>query len=88
MVGNALRILQLAVFSAFLAAPTAWILVFGPAAPYEQRAQTAFPTLTSMIRPEGDGRDQLADSIFERSDLRRIAIGARVFLRTVRNMLG
>lgn len=80
MVGNALRILQLAVFSAFLAAPTAWILIFGPAAPYEQRAQTAFPTLTSMILPEGDGRDQLADSIFERSDLRRIAIGARTSL--------
>lgn len=77
MAGNALRILQLLIFTAFLAAPIVGILAFGPAAPYEQRAQTALPALKAIVAPDGEGRDQLADFIFERSDLRRIAIGAK-----------
>jgi hypothetical protein len=77
MAANILKIVQLALFAAFAAAPVCWMLAFGAAAPYEQRAQTEIPGLGSVIAPEGDARDQLSDAIFERSDLRRIAISTK-----------
>jgi hypothetical protein len=77
MAATALKIFQIALFALFLAAPMAWLVIVGPAAPYEQRKQTDMPRLSTILVPEGEGRDQLADAIFERSYLRRTAIASK-----------
>ncbi len=77
MAASILKVIQLVLFAAFAAAPIGWILVYGPAQPYEQRAQTGMPDPMLTIAPEGEAREQLADAIFERSDLRRMAISTK-----------
>lgn len=72
-----LKGIQLALFATFAAAPIGWMLAFGAAKPYEQRAQASMPDLMSAVAPEGEAREQLSDAIFERSDLRRMAISTK-----------
>lgn len=77
MAASIFKVVQLALFATFTAAPIGWMLAFGLAKPYEQRAQTDIPDLMQTIAPEGEAREQLSDAIFERSDLRRIAINTK-----------
>jgi hypothetical protein len=57
-----------------LLTPALMFVVIGPITGFEQKTQTDYPTTASVFVPSPEGREQLADAIFERSVSKRQSI--------------
>jgi len=69
-----IQILKIAVVLLMLVIPAMAFIVPGPVSGFEQKQQMDFPGRVSVFLPASEGREQLADAIFERSVAKRWSI--------------
>lgn len=75
--GKLISYLQIAVFGFALSVPVLMFILDGPSGPFERRTQTPFPSLSAVIGPNSENRDQLSDAIFERSTAKKAAVSLK-----------